>query len=363
MTGKRGIVAFWAVGLAWLPLLILCLLDGTVLDGSVAVPFLQDLEVHVRLLVALPLLIVAEFVTMTRVRLIPQMFLERDLIPDDAKVRFASAMNSSTRIHDSMTAELFLIAFVYTVGTYLWRQYVAADANSWYGTPGVDGLTLSYAGAWYAWVSLPIFQFILCRWYFRLFIWARYLWQISGIDLKLVPTHPDRLGGLGFLPNTTLVLAAFAFAHGVLLAGYLATRILVLGTPFLEFKVEIALMVGIMLCVVLGPLLTFMPQLYAARRRGLRDYGRLSMRYVADFDAKWLRSTDVDHGSLMGSADIQSLADLANSYNVVKAMRTTPITSDAIIRVTAATLAPIVPLLLTMMPFEQLARKLLAMLF
>ena len=262
-----------------------------------------------------------------------------------------------------MTAELFLIAFVYTVGTYLWRQYVAADANSWYGTPGVDGLTLSYAGAWYAWVSLPIFQFILCRWYFRLFIWARYLWQISGIDLKLVPTHPDRLGGLGFLPNTTLVLAAFAFAHGVLLAGYLATRILVLGTPFLEFKVEIALMVGLMLCVVLGPLLTFMPQLYAARRRGLRDYGRLSMRYVADFDAKWLRSTDVDHGSLMGSADIQSLADLANSYNVVKAMRTTPITSDAIIRVTAATLAPIVPLLLTMMPFEQLARKLLAMLF
>jgi hypothetical protein len=30
----------------------------------------------------------------------------------------------------------------------------------------------------------------------------RFLRQVSSIELSLVPTHPDRVGGLGFLSNT-----------------------------------------------------------------------------------------------------------------------------------------------------------------
>ena len=49
-------------------------------------------------------------------------------------------------------------------------------------------------------VSVPLFQFILLRWYFRIFIWARFLWQVSRIDLAYAPAHPDRLGGSGSCP-------------------------------------------------------------------------------------------------------------------------------------------------------------------
>jgi hypothetical protein len=60
-------------------------------------------------------------------------------------------------------------------------------------------------------------------------IWARFLWQVSRLDLCLVPTHPDRVGGLGFLANTVYAFVPLAVAHGALLAGLLANRIFYLG--------------------------------------------------------------------------------------------------------------------------------------
>src|SRR4029077_17498494 len=110
-------------------------------------------------------------------------------------------------------------------------------------------------------MSLPLFQFLLFRWYFRIFIWIRFLWQVSRIDVSLVPTHPDRVGCLGFLSNTVFAFTLLAVAHGALLAGNLANHIFYLGAALPEYKIEIAVVVIFLLCVVLGPLLLFAPQL------------------------------------------------------------------------------------------------------
>jgi hypothetical protein len=216
---------------------------------------------------------------------------------------------------------------------------------------------------WYCYVSLPIFQFLLIRWYFRLFIWTRFLWQISHIGLNLVPTHPDRVGGLGFLASTVFAFTVLAVAHGALVAGQIANRVFFVGATLPDFKAEIAVVLILMLCAVLGPLLVFAPQLAQAKRKGLREYGTLAQRYVREFDRKWLRGGAPADEPFVGSADIQSLADLGNSYEVVRTMRTAPITRDAVVGLAAATLVPIVPLLLTMMPLEELLKKLFAILF
>ena len=65
----------------------------------------------------------------------------------------------------------------------------------------------------------------------------------------------------------------------------------------------------------------------------------------------------------VGSADIQSLADLGNSYEVVRTMRVAPVTRGTLVQIVGATLAPIVPLALTMMPLEALLKTLLGVLF
>ena len=350
--------------LAWLPLLVLSALEGQLLGGGNAVPFLYDVEAHVRFLVALPLLIIAELVVHQRMRPLVQQFRERNLIPDNAMARFDSAIASALRLRNSVLVEVLLIAFVYGVGILiLWRHYFALDAATWYAMPSAEGPKLSIAGTWYGYVSVPIFQFLLVRWYFRLFIWTRFLWQVSRIELSLVPTHPDRVGGLGFLSNTVYAFVPLAVAHGALLAGPLANRILFLGAALPQFKVEIAVVVVFVLCLVLGPLLLFAPQLAQAKRKGLREYGALAERYVREFDAKWLRGGAPAHEPLVGSGDIQSLADLGNSYEVVRTMGVMPVTREAILRIGAATLVPLLPLALTMMPLEELLRKLFGILF
>jgi hypothetical protein len=349
---------------AWLPLLALSALEGQLLRGRVAVPFLLDLEVHIKFLLVMPLLIAAELVVHERMRSVLKVFRERNLIPESEMSRFDAAIAAAFRLRNSVLAEVLLIAFVYGVGILIvWRHYTVLATATWYATPSVEGSKLSLAGIWYGYVSLPFFQFLLLRWYFRIFIWIRFLWQVSRIELSLVPTHPDRAGGLGFLSNTVYAFTLLAVAHGALLAGLIANRIFYVGAALPEFKVEIAVLVIFLLCVVLGPLLVFAPQLAQAKRTGLREYGTLAERYVREFDAKWLRSGAAVDKPLVGSADIQSLADLANSFEVVQTMRIAPITRDALLRLVAATLAPVVPLALTMMPFEELLKKLLGILF
>jgi len=359
----RQRVIFFAL-LAWLPLLVLSAFEGRLLGGNVPVPFLLDAEVHIRFLVAMPLLIIAELVVHRRMRPLVQQFLERNLIPESAMTRFKVAIASAFRLRNSVLAEVLLIAFVYGVGVLIvWRQYLALDTATWYATPSADGSKLSLAGIWYGYVSLPIFQFLMIRWYFRLFIWARFLWQVSRIELSLVPTHPDRVGGLGFLANTVYAFATLAVAHGALVAGQLADRIFFLGAALTGFKAEIAVVVVFLLCAILGPLLVFAGQLAQAKRKGLREYGTLAERYVREFDAKWLRGGAPADEPFVGSADIQSLADLGNSYELVRTMRIAPITKEAIFRLAAATLAPMVPLLLTMMPLEELLKVLFGVIF
>jgi len=350
--------------LAWLPLLALAALEGQALGGRAAIPFLLDVDVHVRFLVTLPLLIVAELVVHQRMRLVVSQFLERNLIPASALPRFDAAIASAFRLRNSVLAEVLLIAFVYIIGVLLlWRHYVALTTITWYAMPTAEGLKLSVTGLWYAYVSLPIFQFLLVRWYYRIFIWIRFLWQVSRIQLSLIPTHPDRVGGLGFLPNAVFAFMPLAVAHGALLAGLIANRIFYVGAALPDFKIEISVLAVFLLCLVLGPLLVFSPQLAQAKRTGNREYGALAERYVREFDAKWLRGGAPADAPLVGSSDIQSLADLANSFEVVRTMQIAPITRDALIRLVVATLAPVVPLALTMMPLEELLRKLLGILF
>jgi hypothetical protein len=349
---------------AWLPLFVLSALDGHLLDQRIAVPFLFDLETHIRFLVVVPLLLFAELVVHQRLLPVARTFLDRRLIPESAMPRFDAAVGSAFRLRNSVLAEIVLLAAVYGVGVLIvWRRYTALEADTWYGTFSAAGSQLSVAGLWYGCVSLPIFQFLLLRWYFRVFIWTRFLWQVSRIRLTLVPTHPDELGGLGFLSLTVYAFTMLLVAHGAMLAAQIADRVLLLGTAFTEFKVEIAAMWLFLLCMVFGPLLVFTRQLAEAKRTGLREYGTFAERYVRQFDSKWLQHGEADQEALLGSGDIQSLADLANSFGVIRNMRLAPISRTAILQLTAAVIVPIGPLLLTTMPLEALLKKLFGLVF
>jgi len=357
---KRRLIFFSLF--TWLPLLVLSVLAGEALGCAIKVPFFYDVDVHVRFLLALPLLLVAELVVHQRIRLTIKQFIEREIVPARSLPAFEAIIGSAMRLRNSVMIEVLLIVMVLTATHYLWANQMTLESATWYAAI-VDGhRQYSPAGYWYAFVSIPVFQFLLARWYFRIFIWARFLWQVSRLDLHLVPTHPDRAAGLGFLGGSAAAFMPLLLSQGALLAGLIANHIFYQGKTLLDFKPEIIAAVVFFLLLVLGPLCVFAPRLAKAKRQGLLEYGTLASRYVDEFDQKWLRGGAPLDEPLVGSGDIQSLNDLAGSFEVVHSMRTFPFGKTVVLQTAVAVLLPVLPLSLTMFSLEDMVKRLLGIL-
>src|SRR5437867_2821926 len=82
-------------------------------------------------------------------------------------------------------------------------------------------------------------------------------------------------------------------------------------------------------------------------------------RMAREFDAKWLRGGAPADEPLVGSADIQALADLCNSFEIIQSMRVAPVTKGVVVQLAVMTLLPVAPLLLTMVSLEEIVTRLL----
>jgi hypothetical protein len=337
----------------------LSFISGKALSGSATIPFIDDIAVHMRYLVAVPLMIFAELLTHQRMSIVVKQFISRKLITEDHLEKFNSAINSALKLRNSLFAEAAILIFVYIIGVqFVWRPIAILNTNAWYTSSSSEGNQLTLAGFWFGYISNPLFQFLLLRWYYRIFIWTRFLWQISRIPLNLNPLHPDKLAGLGFLSEIDAAFLPPAMLHGAGLSALIADRILHTNASLLDFKVEIVVIVLIVLFIFLIPLLFFSVQLAHSKRKGIIQYGQLGSEYVTLFESKWLNKIQPEDEALIGNADIQSLADLSNSYDIIREMQVSPITKKTILTLAAMTLMPVLPLTLTLMPLEELAKKL-----
>ncbi len=344
---------------AWLPLLLLSSLSRSA-GGAGRLSFLHDVEVHVRFLIALPVLVAAELIVHRRIRPVVSRFVERRIVMPQDLSRFERAIDSAVSLRNSIPVELGLLAIVYTVGLWLWRSRFAIVAPTWYALPG-GRWHLTPAGIWYVFVSIPMLQFLLLRWYLRLAIWFRFLWQVSRIDLNLIPIHPDRCAGLAFIGRSSYAFGPVLFAQGAMLAGVVASRVLYRGESLVSFKLQIGGFIVFFVIAILGPLVMFTPAMARAKRKGLADYGQLAQRYVESFAQKWVVGNSREE--LLGSADIQSLADLDDSYARVRDMRSIPFGLEDITRLAAATAAPLLPLMLTVFSPEELIMRIIRVVF
>ena len=347
-----------AIALAWLPLAALTLVAGTAFGGA-RVPFLLDPEVHVRLLVALPLLLGAEPLVHQRLAVVLRQFIERGIVPPAERRRVAVIVDDTVGLRNSILVEVLLVAAAFGLGPWLWQQTIAPRGmGSWaMAARPIGDEALSAAGAWYAFVSLGLFRFVLLRWYFRLALWYLFAWRLARLPLRVNPLHPDGAGGLGFLGGTLSAMLPILLAQSVVVAGVIGTQILYQGAKLQSFYLEIGTIVALLLAMGLAPLLFFVPALMRAGLQGRLEYGELAMRYVDEFRDKWLRGGAAEGERVLGSADIQSLADLANSHAVVQRMGVLPVGVQAITRFAIAVAVPFTPLLLSLIPLNELVGR------
>jgi hypothetical protein len=148
-----------------------------------------------------------------------------------------------------------------------------------------------------------------------------------------------------------------------MLAGLIASNVLYHGGKLFSFKLYAGGFVGFFVFAIFGPLLMFAPQMGRVRRKGLADYGLLAQRYVEGFRDKWILGHGINSEELLGTGDIQSLADLGNSYTVVQEMRVVPFNLKDVSRLAAATAAPMVPLLLLVWSPEEVITQVMKVVF
>jgi hypothetical protein len=349
--------------IVWLPLLLLSAFEGHGWNGTIRISFLHDIEAHVRFLIALPILVAGERIVHLRIRPAVQHFIERKIVPEEEMPGFRRTLDSTLRVRNSAAIEVMLLLLVYTFGLWLWRSEIAQEGASWYAKPEGTRLNLTLAGYWYVLVSLPFFQFLVVRWYFRFLLWFSLLWRIGRLKLRLIPTHPDRAAGLGFLGASSYAFGPVLFAQGALLAGLIASQISYAGQELMSFKVQVLGFLLFLILITLSPFAVFIPHLMRAKREGAGEFGLLASRYASEFEEKWFSNDPTNAGELLGSGDIQSLADLGNSYSAVQEIRLVPFGLKDVARLAAVAAAPLLPLLLTIFSLEELVGHFLRVLF
>lgn len=349
---KRRVIAITMF--AWLPLLILSAFSGVAISG-VSVPFIFDVDAHARFLISLSLLIVAEVIVHQRIAEIMMQFLKRDIITKEIKPKFDRYIAAALKLRNSITIELVLLVLVLSCGHFIWQEYRVLDRSTWYATIIDGNATLNLAGYWYEFISIPIFQFILLRWYFRIFIWYKLLWQISRLSINLNSLHPDRAGGLGFLTNTISAFAVLLIAHTVLLAGMITNRIWHDGATLLDFKVEVLSITGLLMALVLVPLVFFIFVMARDKRIGTYKYGIMASHFVNMFYNKWIDKASYEKSAL-GAADIQSLADLSNSFTATRDMNVIPFSFRNVLQLFLLVVLPLLPLVFTLIPIVDIVR-------
>jgi hypothetical protein len=344
--------------LTWLPLLALSFVEGTAWGTKVKIPLLYDFSIYGRFLVALPLLIAAEVVIDPFIRLVVSAFNSSGIVSEGALPAYHATLEKIARLRDSGLME-FLLALVACVPFFLLfadYEWVSNRVSAWHGTTS-EGL--SPAGWWFVFVGSPVLRFLTLRWLWRYALWIYLLRRVAKLNLNLLPTHPDRLGGLGSLLFAQEQFGILAAAVGSVLAGQFANEIAHFGETLGGIRAPTAVFIVISVLLILLPLTLFSLKLFEARRDGLVRYSLVARGVTTAFDLKWARTPGSPPGSMIGSQDPSSLIDYISNYGIIQEMRVIPMSKRAVIYIAAHAAAPFAPVWLLASPLDKVIAEIL----
>jgi hypothetical protein len=346
---RRRVIAFLL--LTWVPMLLLAGFEGRALGPTPQESFLLDFAAYARFFLAVPLIFLAEVIAGPRLRSAGLQFIEGHFVPPQHLPAVEEAVLRAWRRREALLPELIILGIA-LIGAWnlTFEDISGVAATTWRHA----GSGLSLAGLWYYWIAVPILQFFMYRWLWRLIIWGLFLRDMARLDLQLVATHPDRAGGLGFLGGAHLSLAIFPAASSCVLSAHVAFQVYFEAVPIQSFQTLFLVYLVLTELICLGPLLLFVPLLARARRQGMREYSLLSDRYNRAFHDKWVTGEAPAEEPLLGTGDIQSLADLGNSFGMLRDMKPFPFSQLQILQIAVITSLPGLPLIFLVMPVGEL---------
>jgi hypothetical protein len=349
--------AILAVAIAWLPLAALTLVRGDFMRGDHANAFILDIGCHARFLVALPLLVLAEALCAPRLTAIARQFSVAGLIAETDRPAYERAVGSTGRLLRSGAAEVVAFVLAYALVASVVASKPDTALPLWHGVIWGDRIVPTPAGWWGLLVSLPLLFLLLLGWLWRVGLWARFLWLMSRIELRLVPSHPDGAGGLGFLSTSLEAFLPLAFAFGVLGAGPVLNFVVHRGASPTQYRFT-AVGVAVFAVVLFAtPLLVFMRRLLDAHHRGVLSYGALTVRAGQKFEREWLATREVIDDQTLRAPEFAATNNLYSIAREAIKMRRVPFDARSVAVLGGAALVPFIPAELLRLPLDVVLQK------
>jgi hypothetical protein len=343
--------ALLATIVAWLPMLILSLVQGLAFGSQVKVPFLHDIGVNVRFLVALPILILAESTIDKRWRILVLEFLRSGLLRKPELPAFEAVIEKINRLRDHVLPETVMLLLAYLPVILAGKIELLQGISTWHS--GDKLLGISPAGWWFNLVGTPLFRFLFYRWGWRILLWTLFLWRVSKLKLYLVATHSDGAAGLGFLSEGQKVFSSIVFAGSAVVAGHIANVILYEGATLSSLKWHMVAYGVMAITALILPLVVVAPVLHTTKKRALFEFGGLVTKHDQLFETKWIHGNHPLDEVILGNPDASSLIDLGSSYAVVLGMSVVPIDKNTLIGLAVAAALPMLIVVLFVTPANE----------
>jgi hypothetical protein len=348
--GRR--IAFF-IAIAWLPLLLITI----ILKPTGLYSFLVEYRVHARVLVAIPVLVVGELFMESRFRAVLTHIRQVGLLDAADLAYMDKVIATLIRARDAFLPELavLVLLIVHTATSY---RALVVDPSLWFGQGSGADLHLTIAGWYVILVSAPLFQFLLGLGLWKWLLWTFFAFKLSRLNLKLVATHPDEHGGLGFLGLTASAFAPVAFAVTIVIGATWRHDILHHGAHLMGYRVDAIALVAIIAVIALGPLLFFVPRLTALRRRGILEYGILGQIHSIEFHEKWILHRAGHEAEFLQAHESTTLANFGNIYEKIAQLKPFPADTGTLYVLAAAVAIPALPVILAVVPLAVVLRDL-----
>lgn len=359
------ILALAGICFAWLPLFILSLLDGKLYNGA-SVPFLHDIAMQARFLVALPVFILIRKVIDVKTTAVIK-YMTISLLGEEEQKRMLTVVLPKMRrwACSSLTEGIMLVIVFGSVWSLVQKVGyggLQGDGSNWrfIGLPADNMLSL--AGKWAAFISIPFFQFLLLQWVWRYIVWMMLLFRFATAKLILLPTHADRSGGIGVVILAQRSFSLILATVSIVISGQLIVYVL-------NSRENIQMVGGIgigyiLLCLVLLllPLFFFMGKLVRTKQVGLIRLSRLSSELSTKFEKEWLNDTVIEKRIEEQQVDPSMAYDYSCLYDLLQEFRVIPLLPRDIISFVITIAVPFIPILFVYFSAVEVLQKIIGLL-
>jgi hypothetical protein len=353
-TVRRALI-FAAI--TWLPVAIWALLTGRAETGSADDMLLAHFGIHARCLVAIPLLVFAEDLAQRSMPPFLRYFVKAGLVPTNEIPQFKALIASVVRLRNGVLPWVLIFGAVVAWAT-AGAVFTRMEDMSWAHADN-DAESITFGGWWFVLVIRPIFTALILAWLWRACLLFILLLKLAKFPLLLVPTHPDRVGGLGFVERLAFMFSPVAFAISAVAAASFAHDIVYHGLRAMDIK---GLLIATAVLITIAFLLPFVPlslTLGKLKRQAILDYGSVVGHHGRLVHRRWIEGEEIGSPAILDAPELGPVADVQTMFDSVKHMRPFPISKLGLLAVAGPAALPMLYVLVMQLPLPAILAKVL----